>query len=65
MVIKSKGLRLDKNGNIQLDRRCKEHFWYNQNGFISEKSRMPVRYISEEEFNTRKDKRIAEGLEIR
>jgi hypothetical protein len=30
MVLKCKGIRMDKKGFLQLDKRCKEHYYYNQ-----------------------------------
>jgi hypothetical protein len=30
MKIKSKGIRIDKTGKLQPDKRCKEHYWINQ-----------------------------------
>lgn len=30
MKIKSKGIRIDKEGNLKLHKRCKEYYWINQ-----------------------------------
>jgi hypothetical protein len=30
MTIKSKGIKIDKNGRLQRDKRCKEIYWINQ-----------------------------------
>ena len=30
MTIKSKDIRKDKKGNTQIDKRCEEHYFYNQ-----------------------------------